>query len=493
MDDNFFSTMENTKPYFKAALQGFAGSGKTSTLLGALRRIPKSKTAKFLAFNRAIVGELKKKVPSTLINVDISTVHGFGMKALNMKFKCDIDPHKYREIAKIVSPDWKIEKGTDKDEYISRVVKLCDLGRLNLCKNKRELEELAIKHNIELTDGECDRAIELIRIGFKNIKTADYTDMIYFPVVMKLTVKQFDIVFIDEAQDLNACQRELMLKAIKPGGRFIAVGDPSQAVYGFAGADIESYKKLQKQPNTKELPLSVSYRCDSDIVKLAQTLVPQIEARDNAPKGIVDKDASIKDIKDGDMVLCRNTFPLVRLCISYLAQGIKAHIVGRDIGINLINMIRNTKETFVIEVFKKLRKELNKIESSICLKRNMSPSEARETMTYQTYQEKIDVIEILSKELEKSYEVIEKIEKIFSDDDMEGIVLSTIHKAKGLEKDRVFIIHEELMPSKWCLEIDWMLEQEYNLQYVVYTRAKHHLGFVTDYDAYDHKELTLKK
>ena len=50
-----------------------------------------------------------------------------------------------------------------------------------------------------------------------------------------------NFVFIDECQDLNACQRSLMLKAVKPnGGRFIAVGDPAQAIYGFAGADSDS-------------------------------------------------------------------------------------------------------------------------------------------------------------------------------------------------------------------------------------------------------------
>lgn len=469
-----------------------AGSGKTSTLLGALRRVPKTKTIKFLAFNRSIVEELRKKVPKTLVNVDISTVHGFGMKALNMKFKCEVKADKYREIAKTISVDWDIPDGVDKEDYIRRVVKLCDLGRLNLCKYKSELEDLSVKHDIELTNGECGYAIELIRIGLRDTKHVDYTDMIYFPNIMNLTVKQYDLVFIDEAQDLNACQRELMLKAVKPdGGRFCAVGDPKQAIYGFAGADVESFKKLAAQNNTKSLPLSVCYRCDTAMIEKAKTIVPQIEARDGAPEGIVDNNASVKDIRDGDMILCRNTFPLVRLCISYLANGIKAYIMGRDIGANLINMVRNTRETFVVGVFKKLNRELKKIESNICTKRDMIPREARETMTYQSFKEKIDVIETLSKGLDKASEVIDKIDKIFSDDDSEGIILSTIHKAKGLEKDKVFIIHEDLMPSKWCLEIDWMLEQEYNLMYVAYTRAKHYLGFVQDYDAYGSKDIDL--
>ena len=90
----------------------------------------------------------------------------------------------------------------------------------------------------------------------------DFTDMIFLPIKFGVAVKQYDFVFIDECQDLNSCQRELMQKAIKPNtGRFVAVGDPAQAIYGFAGADSDSFKKLCNIPNTIQLPLSVCYRC----------------------------------------------------------------------------------------------------------------------------------------------------------------------------------------------------------------------------------------
>jgi hypothetical protein len=103
------------------------------------------------------------------------------------------------------------------------------------------------------------------------------------------------------------------------------------------------------------------------------------------------------------------------------------------------------------------------------------------------FSENIKVIEALSDGIENPVSVIEKIDNIFSKDTKTGICLSTMHKSKGLESERVFILHPELMPSKYA-KLSWQLEQEKNLEYVAYTRAKTFLGFITDFDAFkEHK------
>ena len=76
-----------------------------------------------------------------------------------------------------------------------------------------------------------------------------------------------------------------------------------------------------------------------------------------------------------------------------------------------------------------------------------------------------------------------RINMIFSDDSKNGICLSTVHKSKGLESDRVFIICPDKFYVKPCMRVPWMAEQERNLVYVAITRAKHFLGFVTDFSA----------
>jgi hypothetical protein len=74
--------------------------------------------------------------------------------------------------------------------------------------------------------------------------------------------------------------------------------------------------------------------------------------------------------------------------------------------------------------------------------------------------------------------LVAKIEKIFMEDG-EGICLSTIHRAKGLESDRAFILCRSCMPPK-REKREWEMEEENNLIYVAYTRAKHVLGFVSE-------------
>ena len=73
-----------------------------------------------------------------------------------------------------------------------------------------------------------------------------------------------------------------------------------------------------------------------------------------------------------------------------------------------------------------------------------------------------------------------KIDDIFSDRTKAGIRLSSIHKAKGLEADRVFFLQ---LPKARCphpmAKTPWQYEQEKNLLYVAYTRAIRELIIVS--------------
>jgi superfamily I DNA/RNA helicase len=307
-----------------AVVSAVAGSGKTTTLINALNLIPSELNVLFLAFNKSIAQELSERVPKDKKNIEVRTLHAYGFFSLTKSHKIEIDNSKYKKLLKdIISyaentdleylkkynfkpqqikmvddflfEDNEKELIEDKVAYFNRVQKLGDLGRLNLIDLKNQdngieqLKELSQKHNVEIINGECFRAWLLINLGASILSSADFSDMVFLPNHLNLQTQKYDIVFIDECQDLNACQRELMKKAIKPDtGRFIAVGDPAQAIYGFAGADSDSFQKLIDIPNTITLPLSVCYRCGSDIIDYTKKLMPQIEASPNAKKGLID-------------------------------------------------------------------------------------------------------------------------------------------------------------------------------------------------------------
>lgn len=468
-----------------AVIDAVAGSGKSTTLVESLKKIPPHHTVLFLAFNKSIVEELKIKV-GNMPNVQVYTLHGMGASAVNRSlWDVETNADKYKKFIHsmdaqgFLTPDTDLEPAEHK-EFKSNIFQLIDLCRLNLCNDKLKAKELASKHDIHLLSNEIKYAFRAIKWGLQNEDEIDFTDMIFFPIIKKMRVNQYDWVFIDECQDLNTCQRELFLKCLKPGGRFIAVGDPQQSIYGFAGADIESFRILQKLPDTVTLPLSVCYRCDGDIIRLAKSIVPHIEAREEAPAGIVDREATLSGVQDGDMVLCRLVSPLVDVCIDYIKQGIKAYIKGGDIGANLVKMIQNTNREAMEDVMIIFEKELAKIALKYSKSTGCSLQEARESSDYQSYEDKVSAIGIISDGIPKSSAVVARILTIFSDKN-QGICLSTIHKSKGLECDRVFILCPEKMMHAKSIQIEWMAEQERNLVYVAYTRAKHYLGFITDY------------
>ena len=130
-----------------------------------------------------------------------------------------------------------------------------------------------------------------------------------------------------------------------------------------------------------------------------------------------------------------------------------------------------------------LEREFGRIIGKVVAKTKCTQEEAKESSMYKTYEDKVNVINILSDGLVTCDELIDRISAIFSDDNKNGICLSTVHKSKGLESDRVFIICEDKFCLKYCMSVQWMAEQEYNLMYVAYTRAKHYLGFITDFVA----------
>lgn len=461
-----------------------AGSGKSTTLIQGIQRIDESKSILFLAFNKSIVDELKKKT-AFIENVEVSTLHGLGYKTIlkNVLGRVEIDSNKYRNIAKMFIANGFLNNNpkalNSEAAFLKNVLKLVDLMRVEMCASDADIANVINKHGIEIINDEVSLAKSTINEGWKINSVIDYTDMIYFPAKKNMMIKKYDWVLIDECQDLNAAQRTLFLKCVNPiSGRFIAVGDPRQAIYGFAGADVKSFNLLKGLNNTIELPLSCCYRCGKKIVEIAKGIVSQIECSENAEDGVIDFAATEDMFKDGDMVLCRKTSPLISLCLSLLAKDIKCFIVGKDVGKNLINLIKDTRKKTMAAVIKVLNDNHNKLINSVAKSNGMSVNEAMENQACINSEDRIEAIRVISKGLRSADDVVAKIESIFSDNNLTGIKLSTIHKSKGLESDNVFILKPSEIRMKTMT--NEQAEQEANLEYVAYTRAKHFLGFLKE-------------
>jgi DNA helicase II / ATP-dependent DNA helicase PcrA len=98
---------------------------------------------------------------------------------------------------------------------------------------------------------------------------------------------QFRFVSVDEFQDVDVRQyRLLTLIAPAPGGNLCVIGDPRQAIYGFRGADASCFDRFQRDyPNTAKVALKRNYRSSGTIVKASSQVIA--ERMDGPIAGIV--------------------------------------------------------------------------------------------------------------------------------------------------------------------------------------------------------------
>ena len=488
-------------------VEAAAGSGKTYTLVKALSLIPQDKRVLMTAFNKDIVKELTKKVKE-FPNVEVRTLHGLGMILTTRGLGIGgMKPEGYK-YTQLIYNHWqdltktninKLSRNARKS-FVENTKKLVDFGRFYLATTRSEMIELMTKYDIPCVADEVDVALKVMAIGGKNLDSIDYTDMIWMPHIYDLHLQEceYDFIMVDECQDLNVAERNLVLRCLKKGGRLIAVGDSNQCIYGFSGSDPDSFRTIQSIPNTVSMPLSISYRCPESVVKFAQNLVPSIEAKQGAEEGVILDCVSLDDVHDGDMVLCRNNAPLLQVYCKLLEQGKRAYIRGSDVGKNLQNIVIGTHKDYLHTnlkrdgVFIRLYEDLFNSRKAIMERYGISQEDA---MKHETIQAKLDMIralEVLGADLTTTEELTKKIEDIFPKNDKgEGIMLSTVHKAKGLEADNVFIACASLMPSKSALD-EWQVQQERNLMYVAYTRAKKVLGFLNEEETPDFDNFSSK-
>jgi superfamily I DNA/RNA helicase len=496
-----------------AVIEAVAGSGKTSTIVAALERIPSDKSVTFLAFNKSIADELKTRVPK---NCRAATFHSQGFSAwtnfVGRGVKIQVDANKCRGILDdVLRAEFGDDSGfpsirsaepgiqeretdelvqDDRAMYQAFVLKMVSLSKgagmgYLIADDPASWFALADHFDVYLESDDADetRAFDLCRRVLKrSIETADkvidFDDMLFMPLIRNVRFWTNDYVFVDESQDTNGVQLALLPRMLKPGtGRLVAVGDSRQAIYGFRGADSNAMKRIKDEFGAQSFPLSVSYRCPRAVVAAAQEFVPTMESFDGAPDGVV------RDLGDAfgpqsfnqdDAIICRNTAPLVDLAYSLIRAGVGCRILGREIGTGLVALIRKMNARGVDALVEKLGAYRDREIAKYV-------SKGRDDKAEQVA-DRVDCILTVIGNLPETRRtvpaLIADLEKMFDDNGGRRLTLATVHKSKGLEFDRVFILGRfQLMPSPWAKK-DWQVDQETNLIYVAITRAKRELYYI---------------
>ena len=454
-----------------------AGTGKTTTIIEGVNRAPESSIL-VCAFNKKIADVLNARITNPA--AEAKTLHAVGYAAIRQQW-----------------PGISVAQGSTRGDSLTNIVcsketpqpirRLITLlhtkGRemVPLTPSTAELLKLALFFDYIPDDGwgtytlefVVERAMDAIVSAARMEPTQDigidFADMIYLPLAWKLLSKDYELVVVDEAQDLSVAQ--LTIAQHLCSGRICVVGDDCQAIYGFRGANSGSLDRLKAELKAGELPLTITYRCCQKVVKRAQGLVPDIVAGPTNPVGVVDAchyDTLLESVEPGQFILSRLNAPLVSLTLQLLKRKKRAKMAGRDIGVGIQAVLRKLG----CQTWTSLSDMLGKLDTW----------ERKTTTKLAAYghielvdrcRDQASMIRALAEEAENTDDLLNRINWLFTDDeDTEQILCSSVHKAKGLEADRVYILQESLYRRGWG-------QEEQNIEYVAITRAKRQLTIVT--------------
>jgi len=462
-----------------AIVRARAGCAKTTTSIEALNYVPaRYQRILLAAFNKIIAQELQSRITDP--RVEAKTLHSLGMSYVMQNWEgVRVDASKrawglVEEHVEASTPD--AIKGALKELH----TKVRELDPW--VSDVKEIERLAVVY--DLVPGEetwtrvwteerfYETVLEIINSAAQDDDTVwiDFADMIFLPLRNGWVFPRYDMVVVDEAQDMSRPQLVMAQRAVRAGGRIVIVGDDRQAIYGFRGADSKGLDRLKAELEASELGLTTTYRCGKAIVQRAAALVPDFCAADSAPDGVVRYATPAEMTRDaaiGDFVLSRTNAPLMGAALGIIRRGVRARVRGRDIGKGLIELVKKLKVTRLGDLYTELEawqaREMTRIS-----KRN--PELAR--VKAQGMQDTIDTLNTLAETVESLRELNEKLAMLFTDEDASAAVMcSTVHKAKGLETRRVWVLEDTMRSGN--------VEEE-NIRYVAYTRAKDELVLVTE-------------
>ena len=315
-----------------------------------------------------------------------------------------------------------------------------------------------------------------------NGNAPDFTDQLWLPIQLGFGRGKLGTLFVDEAQDLTPLrqaylQHVLGLATPQPG-RLILVGDPDQAVYQYAWADPQGMSRLAQEIGAREMPLSVSWRCPSSHVALAHHASRFIRAAPQAREGRTEhvEAATLgRVLRRGQTVLARTNAALLRLALELLERHVSVDLRGWDLDQHLGRVARDAfgepyqASEIELRLAPHLRKRAAPFEKALLEGDDQARRQLREL------QDVFDCVALLAaRATSGGYGTLESLLALIQTLCRAGgdVILSTIHRAKGLEWDDVTLLYPESLPLR-----SGDPEEERCVLFVALTRSRETLRF----------------
>ena len=462
-------------------VRAYAGTGKTWTIAQGITHVPQSvKTILYAVFGKRNEVEAQDKIYDS--RVTIKTLHALGFHYIRKQWgfiQAKGYVEKYRCETVCPGIPWQVT---------GQLVKLVDFLKNSFIgiPSLEDIQKVMDNRGIECLGAEFkpwnsrlpELAVKVLELSKEKSKLISFGDMVWLPVTLGIVTPDFDLVCIDECQDMSLPQLTMGIQACKPNGRLCLVGDDKQGMFGFRGSISNAITMFKQKLNAAELTLSATFRCPKIVVKEAQAYVPEYMAHETNNEGELvrwNEEKAWGEVKVNDAVLSRKNAPLMRVCLALLRKGTPARIEGKDIGKGLLDIVASLEANTVPEFMDKLS-TWQTLALSKATGQNAGQKQDRiadEYETLKTLAETCNTVDAIS----------DKIKGLFVDSHSEygprpkpAVVCSSVHKAKGLEWDNVYMLMESFKVR--ATQSDEEAQEERNIRYVAITRAKARLCYV---------------
>ena len=582
-----------------------AGSGKTRVLTYKIAYLLEKEIVKpwqilAITFTNKAAKEMKERIEALVGQVSndmwLGTFHSVCVRILK------------REIELLgYTRDFNIFDEIDKEKVIKEVMKKLNIDEkvypVGLIKSEISKAKEAMKDEVayqkdamgDFRKEEIAKVYNMYQETLKKNNSIDFDDIIMLTVQLFLEnpdrllyyQNKFNYILVDEYQDTNKSQFLLISMLSSATGNICVVGDESQSIYGFRGADISNILNFEQEfPNAKIVKLEENYRSTKNILNAANEVIKNNKSkidkqlwtqneegdkieyktlnneyeeveyvvdeiddicrkehesysnfavlfRTNAQARVLEevfmkagtpykliggiKFYARKEIKDiiSYLKLIQNTNDNIALkrIINEPKRGIgntaldKLDALSSEKGLSIFEFIQDSNNLIGFrsagnimefrDMINDLIKEKDKIKVSELIKKTLKDSGYEDMLNsegtketeirFDNLMEFIGVaIEFENENAENSLgDFLDSIALVSDvdnlDESTDAVTLMTMHSAKGLEFDNVFLVgmEEGLFPSKRSIEEDVQTEEERRLCYVAITRAKKHL-FITN-------------
>jgi len=480
---------------------GGPGCGKTTALLEVIeqafaRGVEPHRIA-YVAFTRKAAQEARERMATKfgLSQKDIPhfrTLHSFAFKMLDYQPSQILTGSKFEEYAAAEALTFNREMVNEKDIVVPQAPAFDEsvLACISLARLKRQpIAEAALDAELPL-----DYVLEIQRDleAFKqDAHLIDYTDLIE-QFIKRVDPPNLDLLIVDEAQDLSRLQWDMVEKLAENAKDVYYAGDDDQAIYAWAGADIEYFLAIKGDKRV----LPVSYRLKSRVFEACQAVITGIghrytkDWRPHAAGGLI---ASVDELEELDLTqgtwyfLARDGHTLMPT-IDYLHEhgfpfitrfqdGLRSSVEDERVRAVLLwehmrkgNALTASDATLTWKhIQPSLRGDICTWESGDMI--TLEDFRARGLTSEESWLEVIKMSTVMQQHIQAVRARGESLTK------PPRITCSTIHGVKGGEADNV-VISQQLTPKVYRTYMDGS-EHETRVLFTAMSRAKENLYFLS--------------